>query len=67
MVLTVTGRRLRCEVYVDHISRIEILTTNRMMYRYDVELLEIQAFDPNGALLSHRLPGRWCWRIYILR
>ena len=54
---------LRCEVFVDVVARVEILTTTRVMYRDDVEVVEVQAFDSEGTahppslLPSHRHPS----------
>lgn len=47
-LLTVSGRLLRCEVFVDKVVRIEILTTTRTMYKDEVETLQIQAYDSEG-------------------
>eukprot|EP01128_Nolandella_sp_AFSM9_P012405 TRINITY_DN9248_c0_g1_i1.p1 TRINITY_DN9248_c0_g1~~TRINITY_DN9248_c0_g1_i1.p1 ORF type:complete len:208 (-),score=56.56 TRINITY_DN9248_c0_g1_i1:323-946(-) len=47
-----THRILRCELFVDHISRIEVLTTTRKMYKDDTERLDIQAFDKVGNIFS---------------
>ncbi|KAL6059537.1 Fibronectin type-III domain-containing protein [Balamuthia mandrillaris] len=47
-----SGRVLRCEVFTDRITNIELLTTTRSMYRDDIEMLSIQAFDNDGNLFS---------------
>jgi hypothetical protein len=48
----ISGRVLRCEVFVDSIDRIEILTTTRSMYKEEDEVLQVQAFDAEGNLVG---------------
>lgn len=40
-----TQMRLRCEIFVDAVASIAIVTTTRTMHKDDVERLDIQAFD----------------------
>jgi hypothetical protein len=44
-----TGYLVRCEVFLDRISSIGIVTTTRTMYRENVEAIEIQAYDEEGT------------------
>lgn len=61
---TRSGRVLRCEVFVDKIAHIEVLTTSKKFYRSDLELLKVQAFDSEGNLFSsvEGLQFRWSIR-----
>ncbi len=56
-----SGRVLRCEVFVDHIARLQIETTTRTLYKDDVEDVRVQAFDSEGNLFStlDGLAFRW--------
>ena len=47
----VSQRQLRCEVFVDDIQNIEILTTTRIIYREDKEVLEIQVCSLPSSFL----------------
>lgn len=49
---TNTGRVLRCEVFIDSIARLEILTTARSLYRDDLQEVQVQAFDSQGNIFS---------------
>jgi nuclear pore complex protein Nup210 len=59
---TNTGRVLRCEVFIDSIARIEILTTARSLYRDDVQEVQVQAFDTQGNIFSS-VEGLGAWKI----
>jgi hypothetical protein len=43
-----SGRKIRCEVFVDLISRIDVFTTTKVMYKSEKEVLEVLAFDSQG-------------------
>ena len=45
----VTGRVLRCEVFVDVIDKIHMQTTTRTVYKDHVEMLSMEATDPEGT------------------
>ena len=46
---SVTGHVLRCDVFVNRISRIEITTTTReLLLGQSPELLDVQAYDDTG-------------------
>lgn len=47
-----SGRKIRCEVFVDRIARIEIETTTRVMYKAEKEVLDVLAFDAHGNKFS---------------
>ncbi len=47
-----SGRKIRCEVFVDRIARIEIETTTRVMYKAEKEVLGVLAFDAHGNKFS---------------
>ncbi|XP_049849503.1 nuclear pore membrane glycoprotein 210-like [Schistocerca gregaria] len=47
-----SSRSLRTEVFLDKISTISISTTTRFMYKDDVEILKIQAYDAEGNVFS---------------
>lgn len=46
--LLVSGRVLRCEVFVDIIDKIRMQTTTRTVYKDHVEMLSMEATDPEG-------------------
>jgi nuclear pore complex protein Nup210 len=58
-----SGRVLRCEVYVDVVQRIEITSTTRTLYKEDVEMLSVQAFDRDGNLFSSVAGLQFDWSI----
>jgi hypothetical protein len=58
-----SGRLLKCEVYVDHIVRLEIATTTRTMYKGDVEMLEVYGFDQEGNQFSSLQGLEFEWSI----
>lgn len=43
---------LRCELFVDRVSKLEVLTTTRTMYKDDIERFDIQSFDSAGNKFS---------------
>ena len=59
----ISGRKVRCEVYVDKISRIEIETTSRRMYHDDIEEIGVLAFDSIGNLFSTLEGLQFQWSI----
>eukprot|EP00698_Gefionella_okellyi_P012142 TRINITY_DN3245_c0_g1_i1.p1 TRINITY_DN3245_c0_g1~~TRINITY_DN3245_c0_g1_i1.p1 ORF type:complete len:1738 (+),score=496.49 TRINITY_DN3245_c0_g1_i1:83-5296(+) len=56
-----SGRTLRCEVVVNDIVRLEVLTTRRTVHVGDFEVLQVQAFDAEGNVFSavETLPFAW--------
>eukprot|EP01133_Synstelium_polycarpum_P002661 gene2661-3071_t len=58
-----TGRRLRCEVFVDRIASISIISTTRTMYKDAAEILEVQAFDFEGNRFSTILGAEFEWSV----
>ncbi len=48
-----TGNLLRCDVFVDAIIRIDIVTRTRVLHLDDVELFDIEAFDSEGNQFSN--------------
>ena len=48
----ISGRKVRCEVIVDKVDRVEIETTSRQIFQDDVERLSVLAFDSEGNLFS---------------
>ena len=56
-----SGARLECEVFVDAIHTIQILTTTRRVNVNDVETLELIAFDASNNAFSaiSGLPTQW--------
>jgi len=58
-----SGRLLKCEVYVDHLVRLEIATTTRTMYKGDVEMLEVYGFDQEGNQFSSLQGLEFEWTI----
>jgi nuclear pore complex protein Nup210 len=58
-----SGRLLKCEVYVDHIVRLDIATTTRTMYKGDVEMLEVYGFDQEGNQFSSLQGLEFEWTI----
>ncbi len=56
-----SGRVLRCEIFVDHIHKLQIETKTRTLYRDDVQDVNIQAFDSDGNVFStlEGLSFRW--------
>ena len=46
-------------MFVDVIKRIEILTTNRQLYRDEVDSIEIQAYDPQGTATHSESLRHW--------
>ena len=56
MVTIDTGIELRCDVFVDTIHRIEIVTTTRELLLDEApEVFDVRAFDDEGCLCV-----RWC-------
>eukprot|EP01130_Rhizamoeba_saxonica_P015755 TRINITY_DN711_c5_g1_i1.p1 TRINITY_DN711_c5_g1~~TRINITY_DN711_c5_g1_i1.p1 ORF type:complete len:1846 (-),score=382.32 TRINITY_DN711_c5_g1_i1:78-5615(-) len=49
---SISGRILRCEIFIDHIARLEIGTTTRTMYQDEIVPLELQGFDKEDNLFS---------------
>ena len=62
----ISGRKVRCEVYVDKIERIEIETTSRKMYHDDIEELKVLAFDSIGNLFSTLEGLEFQWSIIAM-
>jgi hypothetical protein len=58
-----SGRKIRCEVFVDRIARIEIETTTRVMYKAEKEVLEVLAFDEHGNKFSSVAGLAFHWSI----
>lgn len=58
-----TGHAVRCDVFLDRIARIEILTTTRTMHRDNVEELFVQAFDAQGNIFSSLENLHFQWSI----
>ncbi|KNC50643.1 uncharacterized protein AMSG_11617 [Thecamonas trahens ATCC 50062] len=58
-----TGTVLRCEVFVDTIASLAILTTSRTMYRGDAEVIEAQAFDAQGNVFNSLSGLRFAWSV----
>lgn len=56
-----TGHTIRCEVVIDDLERLAILTTRRTLSVGDYEILEVQAFDPEGNVFTavEGLPFAW--------
>ena len=58
-----TGKKLRCEVYIDKISKIYIKTTTRILYHNEIEQLFVQAHDEHGNLFSTLEGVQFHWNI----
>eukprot|EP01080_Neovahlkampfia_damariscottae_P011326 gene11326-4138_t len=59
-----SSKTVKCEVFVDHIDRISVLTIDRKMVIGELENLEIQAFDKDGNTFT-RLDGlNFEWSTY---
>ena len=63
---TISGRRVRCEVYVDSIRSIQIETTTRSMYHGDSEVLQVQAIDGEGNMFSTLAGLQFKWSLVSL-
>nr|XP_055065920.1 nuclear pore membrane glycoprotein 210-like isoform X1 [Misgurnus anguillicaudatus] len=60
----VTGHVLRCDVIVDRIQRIQIVTTTRHLFTDDPPLqLSVQAFDTEGNTFSCLAGLNFNWRL----
>ncbi|KAJ5070893.1 nuclear pore membrane glycoprotein [Anaeramoeba ignava] len=60
----VSGQVLRCEVFVDKITKIEILTRSRTIYvDSSIELLEVQGYDSEGNVFSSLSGISFDWEI----
>eukprot|EP01117_Protostelium_nocturnum_P011145 TRINITY_DN4049_c0_g1_i1.p1 TRINITY_DN4049_c0_g1~~TRINITY_DN4049_c0_g1_i1.p1 ORF type:complete len:1282 (-),score=524.10 TRINITY_DN4049_c0_g1_i1:1898-5743(-) len=59
----ITGKIVRCDVYVDWISNIEIQTKTRTISKDNYEVLEIQAFDSIGNVFSNILGFEFEWSV----
>jgi hypothetical protein len=46
----VEGRILQCEVFVDSIATLQLLTTVRKLVVGDAMILQVQAFDHEGCV-----------------
>ncbi|EFA83956.1 nucleoporin 210 [Heterostelium album PN500] len=58
-----SGRRLRCEVFVDKIASISIETTTRTMFKDASEILEVLAFDAEGNRFSTVMGVEFEWSV----
>ena len=47
-----SGNRVECEVFVDAIHRLELLTNTRVVNVGDAEAIDIQAYDGMGNVFS---------------
>ena len=47
-----TAHRVECEVFVDHIHRLEVLTSTRVVNVGDTESIDLQAFDKQNNVFS---------------
>lgn len=55
--ILVTGHILRCDVIIDRIERIKIVTTARQLFTDDPPLqLSVQAFDSEGTFHFTNFP-----------
>ena len=64
MVAIDTGLELRCDVFVDTIHRIEIVTTTRELLLDEApEVFDVRAFDEEGVCVCVR--ARTCVRVYM--
>ena len=62
MVTIDTGIELRCDVFVDTIHRIEIVTTTRELLLDEApEVFDVRAFDDEGVCLSVCLSLSLCF------
>lgn len=59
----VTGRILRCEVFVDRIDSLSVHTTTKSVYREEHEMLEILAFDAEGNTFSTLRGVEFVWSV----
>ncbi|KAK7157646.1 hypothetical protein R3I93_008974 [Phoxinus phoxinus] len=60
----VTGHILRCDVIIDRIERIKIVTTARQLFTDDPPLqLSVQAFDSEGNTFSCLAGLKFNWRL----
>ncbi|XP_056123608.1 nuclear pore membrane glycoprotein 210-like [Rhinichthys klamathensis goyatoka] len=62
--ILVTGHILRCDVIIDRIERIKIVTTARQLFTDDPPLqLSVQAFDSEGNTFSCLAGLKFNWRL----
>ncbi|XP_067305787.1 nuclear pore membrane glycoprotein 210-like [Pseudorasbora parva] len=60
----VTGHNLRCDVIIDRIEKIKIITTARQLFTDDPPLqLSVQAFDSEGNTFSCLAGLKFNWRL----